>query len=566
MNFLDFPVEVGVTIFNYLDTKTKINVYNCSDQIKEYFALGCCFLTNIVLSRSTLATIKTLNEKLFLDLAEYMRNLNLSGVQDLTVQNLKPHIHRFVNLRSLDITFTNIYLSDIDEVCPTKVKNIGINFFRCPSSYMNDSISIKCRNTFKERQFEAVHLVVFEYIVTACPLLFLKGLPMVKKLKVTISGSGNLSEFYVDEGYLLSSINDPSYKIEPNFNQLTYQLNVLASPHKLSKQLEGVSRLIFSHLEYICIRHLMKIDIYVSPVLANLFTICCTGIELTVSPDLPANFMMSGYMVFKAWNKATTTFDGKFFDDVLLELKDYFPTYVCMHDQTRMQITNAPSAWFCIDYCVNFEKKIRDLPEKVTLTDFCRRDGETVRCRLPISLSWKSETTQHLTFLSINNILLRRDFFVNLFTACPKLVTLDVYIENEMIREYTKFLSRGIHLAKLKNFMLISDDIEYNKVFEILCNCTSLENVHIRERERVADNEDVVTDNIVVFIQRCVNLYSLFIEAEMTGEGLTMLMAPLRVEAQTLGRDYLCIEVCESYSGWNPFEDVFNPSPLQITN
>uniref|UniRef100_A0A2H1VHG5 SFRICE_019916 n=1 Tax=Spodoptera frugiperda TaxID=7108 RepID=A0A2H1VHG5_SPOFR len=565
MNFLEFPVEIGVTIFNYLDTKTKINVYNCSEQIKEYFALGCCFLTNIVLSRSTLATVKTLNEKLFLDLAEYIRNLNLSGVQDLTVQNLKPHIHRFVNLKSLDITFTNIYLTDIEEVCPAKVKNIGINFFRCPSSYRNDSNKVRCRNTFKERQFEAVHLVVFEYIVTACPLLFLKGLPMIKKLKVTISGSGNMSDVYADVGDLLLSIND-RYEIEPNFNQLTYQLNVLASPHRLSKQLEGVSRLIFSQLEYICIRHLTKIDIYVSPIFINLFTICCTGVEVTVSPDLPPNFTMGGYVVFKAWNKATTKFDKKFFDKVLLELKDYFPTYVCMHNQTRMQLTNAPSSWFCIDHCVNFEKKISDLPEKVTLTDFCRLDGEIMRGRMPISLSWKSEVTHRLTFLSINNILLRRDFFVNLFTVCPKLVTLDVYIENEMIRDYTKFLSRAIHLAKLKNFMLISDDIDYNKVFSILSKCTSLENVHIRERERVANREDVTTANIVVFIQKCVNLYSLFIEADMTGEGLTMLMAPLRIQAQMLGRDYLCIEVCESYSGWNPFQDVFNPSPLQITN
>lgn len=563
MNFLDLPVEVGVIIFNYLDTKTKINVYNSSEQIREYFASGLCHLKSVVLSRSTLATVKTLDEKLFVNLGEHIRELNLSGVQDLSVQNLKPHINRFVNLKSLDITFTNIYLSDIGQVCPQTVKNIAINFFKCPNSYKNENTHIKCREIFKERKFEVIHFVIFEFIVSASPLKFLKGVPMIKDLKLTISD--NYKDFF-DLSHPETSPSDP-YEIETNFNKLTYVFRDCAVTHKLSTQLDGVSKLSFHQLEYMFIMYLEKISIYVSPIFANMFTTCCNDLKVEVSISLPQNFLLDGNIIFKAWNKATTKFDDEFFSKLLLELTDYFPTYVCMHNQKKMQIVKAPSSWYCIDCCENFEKKLNDLPDKVTLTDFCRHDGIVRRCRRPISLSKECKTTRHLTFLRINNVPLRKDFFTNLFTACPKLVTLDIDMEkNGMIRGFTESLSKGIHIAKLKNFMLTSEDIEYEIIFEILSHCVSLENVHICEYERLVDDDEINTDNIVLFIEKCVNLYSLFIEADMAGEGLTMLMAPLRIAAQILERDHLCVEVCESHCGWNPFVDVFNPSPLHILN
>ncbi|XP_021185204.2 uncharacterized protein LOC110372648 [Helicoverpa armigera] len=568
MNFLDLPVEVGVIIFNYLDTKTKIDVYNSSVHIREYFASGWCHLKNVILSRSTLATVKTLNDKLFVNLAEHISCLNLSGVQDLTVQNLKPHISRFVNLKSLDLTFTNIYLSDIGEVCPKTVRNIGINFFKCPSSYKNERINEKCREIFKERQFKAIHFVIFEFIVSASPLKFLNGVPLVQDLKLTVSD--NYKDFF-DLSHHETSYSNP-YEIETNFSKLTYLFRDCAVTHKMSAQLDGISRLNFNQLEYIFVMYLEKIAIYVSPIFSSIFPIQnymnhCNDFKLEISSYLPQNFMLDGNIIFKAWNKATTTFDDVFFKKLMLELKDYFPTYICMHNQTKMQIVKGPSNWYCIDSCENFEKKLDYVPEMVTLTDFCRRDGVVMRCRRPISLCKESKTIRHLTFLRINNIPLRKDFFTHLFTACPKLVTLDIYVEKHgMIRGYTQSLSKAIHLAKLKNFMLTSEDVEYEIIFEILSHCISLENVHICEYERAANDDEVVTANIVKFIEQCVNLYSLFIEADMSGEGLTMLMAPLRVTAQTLERNHLCIEVCESYCGWNPFVDVFNPSPLHILN
>lgn len=560
MNFLNLPVELGVIIFNYLDTATKINVYNSCGEIRDYFASGFCHLENVVLSKSTLATVKTLNDSLFINLGEHIRDLNLSGVQDLTVENLQPHINRFVNLKFLDITFTNIYLSDIAKVCPQNLKHIAINFFKCFSNYSNESVNITCRQVFHERRFEAVHFVVFEFNVSASPLLFLKGIPPIKNLKLTVSDN------YKDFVDLSRHQNCSTSQIDVNFDKLTFVFRDCAVTHKMSRQLDGVSRLDFSQLEYIFIMYLEKIVIYVSPVFSNIFTVNCNDLKVEISSYLPQNFMLDGNIIFKAWNKLTTTFDDNFFSKLLLEFKDYFPTYVCMHSKTKIKIMNSPSNWYCIDNCDRFEKKLEDLPENVTLTDFCRRDGVVMRCRLPISISKDSKSLSHLTFLRVNNIPLRKDFFTHLFNGCPKLATLDLYVEKHgMIRAYTQSLDKSFHLAKLKNFMLTSEDIEYEIIFDILSRCLTLENVHICEYERTS-NDDVTVNNIIMFIENCVKLYSLFIEADMSGEGLTMMMAPLRITAQQLGRDYLCIDVCESYCGWNPFVDVFNPSPLHILN
>lgn len=555
MDFLSLPVEIGSKIFDYLDTKTKINVYNSCSELREYLA-SWCHPKRVVLSRSTLATVKTLEEELFYDLGEHILELDLSGVPDLTVDNLKPHIQRFVNLKSLDVTFTNIYLAHISQICPKSLKSIGINFFKCCSNNKYD----ESKEVFKERKFEAIHFVIKELSLSASPLNFLKDVSTVNDLKLTICD--NYKEF-------LSISNDHSdasagNRIEINFNKLTLVARDCVVTHKFSKQLDGVTRLNFKQIEYIFMMYLEKIEIYVSPLLAKLFSVNCSELKVEVSSYLPLNFMLDGNIVFKAWNKETTNFDDEFYKHLLLELKDYFPTYYCMHSNHNMKITESPSSWFCIDKCENFEK-IQNIPDKITLTDFCRRGGIVIRCRLPIGLSKSSKALQHLTFLRISNIPTRSMFFHLLFEQCPKLVTLDVYTEDAcMLETYTRSLSQAIHLATLKNFMLTAKDIHYEVIFGILSKCPSLENVHICEYDREMNDEDFDQRTVLAFIESCANLYSLFIEADMSAEGLTMMMSPMRVAAQTLERDYLSIEVCQSNWGWNPFADVFNPSPLHI--
>lgn len=561
MIFFDLPIEVGILIFNYLDIKSKINVYNSSLALRRFFAP--CHFKKIVLSRSTVARANTLKQDFFVDFGQHIQELNFSGVADLSADKLRIHIPQFINLRTLDLTFTNIYLSDLPEVCPEGLKNISINFFKCPRRCVRDGIWEKCRSVFKEKLFDYVHFIIFEFLDSDTPLLFLKGLPSTRDLKITVAD--NYKDFWELEDVPLSLEDD----IEVNFSKLSYLFRDCRVTHKTSKCLRGVSNLGFEKLEYIFIMYLEKIIIYISPVFRSTFFVNCSDLRVEISTYLPLDFMLDGNIIFKAWNKAMTTFDEQFFTKLTEEFKDYFPSYICMHSKIKMVVTNSPSDWYCIDSCDGFENSLEYLPNKVTLTDFCRRDGSVIRCNRPITLSPNSETLKNLTFLRLSNICIRNDFFTILFFQCHKLTTLDIYVEKRgrlgMFRGYILSLSKSIHLAKsLRNIKLTSEDIEYEILFDTLSRCPTLENIHICEYERALGDGDVDVSNILLLIERCECLYSLFIEADMSPEALTMLICPLRETAQRLERDHLCIEVSDCYRGWNPFVNVFNPSPLHI--
>ncbi|CAB3233060.1 unnamed protein product [Arctia plantaginis] len=192
MDFLNLPVEIGSKIVEYLDIKSKINVYNSCDELKDFFATWCN-IKSVVLSRSTLATVKTLEEKLFSDLGQQIIELNLSGVPDLTAEKLKPYIPRFARLKCLDVTFTDIYLGDISEICPQNLKKIGINYFKCFNNYTYDKITEESKAVFKDRQIESVHFIVMELSLSASPFKFLKDVNSIKDLKLTIAD--NYKEF-----------------------------------------------------------------------------------------------------------------------------------------------------------------------------------------------------------------------------------------------------------------------------------------------------------------------------------------------------------------------------------
>lgn len=562
MNILDLPIEVGILIFNYLDTKSKINVYNSCNAIRIYFAP--CHVQKLVFSKSTAATIQSLDEHFFLDLAIlHVQELNLSGVADLSKDALKKYINQLSQLKALDITFTNIYLSDLPEICPVNLKTIAINFFKCPMKCIKDGIWDNIKTFFIQKMFQSVHFILFEFLDSATPLIFLKEVPLVENVKITVAD--NYKDFWDLEDVSPSLTDD----VDVNFSQLCYLFRDCRVTHKTSGCLKGVADLDFELLEYIFIMYLEKIIIYISPVFRNIFFVICSDLRVEICPYLPSDFLLDGNIIFKAWNRSTTNFDDIFFENLLLELKDFFPSYVCMHSKIKLSVTNAVSDWYCIDSCEGFEKKLEYLPEKVTLTDFCRKDGAVIRSNRPITLSPESKTLQNITFLRLSNICIRKDFFNVLFTVCYKLITLDIYVEKRgrlgVFRGYISSLSKSIHHAKrLKNIKITSEDIEYEILFATLSRCLTLENIHICEYERVLGDGDIDVKNILTLIKKCYNLYSLFIEADMSPEALTMLMCPLREAAQKYERNYLCIEVCDCYRGWNPFVDVFNPSPLHI--
>lgn len=562
MNILDLPVEIGNLILSYLDTKSKISVYSIFE-FRQFYAP--CLLRKFDISRSSVASMKTLTLDIFQDFAANIQELNLSGIADLTVDKLVHHIQQCTNLKTLDVTFTSIYLSDLAELCTEYLKNISINFFKWPRKNKSDDVWRKTLNIFKRQQFERVHFVVLEFFDSDSPLIFLKDVPRTKHLKITVAD--NYRDLWeIDEEDIPSDVEGP---IDINFTNLFYIFRDCRVTHKSSRSLRGVSNLDYKQIEYIFIMYLEKIYIYVSPVFSRIFALNCTDLQIEICTFLPLDFLLDGNIIFKAWNKSNTDFNDDFFECLLKELTDYFPTYMCMHKRLQMKVTEAPSNWYCIDSCEGFERILDNLPEKVTLTDFCRREGTVLRCNRPITLVSESKTLKNITYLRLSNICLKEDFFATLFVQCKNLYTLDVYIEKRgrlgTYRGSSLSLSNSIYLTKsLKNIKLTSEDIEYEMIFASLCQCPTLENIHICEYERTVADDEIDVQNILLLIEKCNDLYSLFIEADMSPESLTILMAPLRAAAQNLQRDHLCIEVCDSYGGWNPFADVFNPSPLHI--
>lgn len=559
MNLLDLPLEVGVLIFSYLDTRSKITIYNCNSGLRKFFAP--CHMKRVTLSRNVIGKVKTLKENIFVDLGKYVQELNLSCVPNLTAKELKDHISLMSNLKHLDITFTDIYLSDFVPICPEKLKKLSANFFKNPRTSRFSDTWEASKELFKERQFTKVHLIVFDLIDSEIPLTFLKEVPIIEDLKITVAD--NYKDFWeLDEEDSPFTRDDD---VEINFSKLNYVFRDCRVTHKTSKFLRGVANLDYSRLEYIFIMYLEKIVIYVSPIFRSTFMVHCSDLQVEVSYFLPQNFMLDGNIVFKAWNKETTIFDDNFFNNVSQELIDYFPTYVCMHKFLRMKVTPSPSQWFCIDDCDGFEYLITDLPEKVTLTNFCRSEGTVIR-NTPISLRLEAQSLRSLTFLRLSNIRLKEDFFAVLFASAKRLNTLDLYVEKRgRLGRFGGLLSKSIHLTRsLKNLKLTSENVYYESLFKTLSKCPSLENVHICEYERASGNSEISVFDIRLMIEKCVNLYSLFIEADMSPESLTLLMSPLRDAAQRNNRDHLTIEVCDCYRGWNPFADVFNPSPLHI--
>lgn len=563
MNLIDLPIELVTIILSYLDTKSKINIYNCSSEMKKFFAP--CLMKRVSISRSVIGKLETLKQSIFFDLGTFIQELNLSSVPDLQAGNLKVHLKHMKNLRHLDITFTDIFLSEfVDILCPENLESLSVNFFKNPRNARLNDIWDIARDLFREKQFTKVHFVVFDFLESDIPMSFLNGIPIIEDLKITVADNYKDVWEIDDED---SSITKDD--VEINFSKLNYVFRDCRVTHKTSKVLRGVANLDYNRLEYIFIMYLERIVIYVSPIFQSTFMVHCSDLQVDVSYFLPQNFMLDGNIIFKAWNKDATSFDDKFFKDLSQELRHYFPTYVCMHKLIRMQVTPSPNQWFCIDNCDGFEYVLTDLPENVTLTDFCRRDGVIKRSKRPITLKPEASTLQNLTFLRLSNIYLQHDFFTILFSSAKRLATLDLYMEKQArlrkFRGNIQWLSNAIHLTtSLKNIKLTSEDIAYETIFEVLSRCPTLENVHICEYERSLGHNEISTINIVLMIEKCINLYSLFIEADLSPENLTILMSPLRDAAQKNGRDHLTIEVCDCYRGWNPFVDVFNPSPLHI--
>lgn len=423
MNLLDLPVELGILILDYLDLDAKANLYDAIDVFKKYFAPT--HVRKVNFSHSSQCAPLLLQRRIFKDLSINVKELNLSCVPNITTQNVKCHLERMNNLEILDLTFTDVYLPEFIDICPNTVKDISVNFFKFPI-LTEPNIWDKCKRFFSEK-FKKVHIVVFKLFDSDGPLIFLEQVKRLIEIKVTVTD--NYKNFgTVPEGWLVPL----KYNIEPECDKLSYYIKDCKITHRTARCLKGVINLNFDKYEYIFIMYLERIVVYVSPVFKDLFAEVCSDFKLKVRMKLPRNFILDGNIIFKAWNKETTVFDEKFFENIAIEYKDMFPTFLCMHSGVNLKIINAKSDWLCIDSCQDFDKMMEDVPSKITLTNFCRRAGNVLRNDNSITLNPEySMALRNITFLRLSNVFVDDIFFFNLFLSCKDLNTLDIHMEND---------------------------------------------------------------------------------------------------------------------------------------
>ncbi|XP_063617187.1 uncharacterized protein LOC134790349 [Cydia splendana] len=536
------------------------------------------------LSRSTLATAKTLGLEVFQNWSANIVELNLSGIKDLTADQLRPYKESFTSLKTLDITFTKIFLCDLDKICCESIKNIGINFFK--PHFFKPSLNVdilrrlgphkdkdwtNISELFKKQKFEKVHFILLRFHRLEFPIKFMEDISLTKDLKITLADwCGHCRGMSCEEYEPFTDFAGSSYI---NFEKLSYIFRYCHETsqrnHQSPEWLGGISNLNYTQIEYIFIMHYNGIiRICVSPKMSEIFMPNHhSNIAVRVQSPLSVNFKVRGNIVLKAWNANLTVFDDDFFEALLLELTDYFPTYVCMRRKTKMNATQAPSNWYCIDSCDTYDGFVDNIPENVTLTDVCRK-GYLPEWNQPITLKIELGFFKNITFLSVRDVFLKDDFFGHIFLQCKKLHTLDVFIQKRdtlcLGKDCTLSLFTNLHETRLKNLRLHLRDIDYSNIFNSFSKCSSLENIHIcDQRDEVVD--EASNKSILLFMEKCSNLYNLFIEAEMETDDFEVLEYRLNFAAKKLAKDHLSIQVCYYGCNFNPFADVFNPSPLDIT-
>ncbi|XP_045761328.1 uncharacterized protein LOC123864746 [Maniola jurtina] len=402
MNLINLPPEIWITVINYLDTKSKLNLYNTSLKVRGFFVP--INFKNISLSRSTLATIRSLKLDLFLDVAKHVHELNLSGVPDITPAALEPCMKNFKNLITLDVTFTSICLSDLGKICPKTLRNIHINFFKRPKTcYVEFREKWDCaKQVFTEQQFINVHFIVFHFMSSFFPLLFLNELPRIEYLKVDVMDA---HKYYLEGEYY------PEKLTNINFSRLRYSFYNCHAALKQQLQID------FEKVEYICMTYSKKIVIYVSPIFKHLFP-NNSILTVKVKNILPSSVIQEN-AIFHAWNKSTTTFDEKLFKSILEDYKDCFPMYICMHNILRRDKINVSTNWYCLDESNSFEKIVKYNAKKVTCTD---------KMTIPTLIKFDEwDRIRNITFLRISNLYFGEDSILLLFSNCKRIVTLDIY-------------------------------------------------------------------------------------------------------------------------------------------
>lgn len=572
----DLPEDIIFIIVKLLDLKSIINLYEASVYLGKILSLPGV-VREWPMSLNSMATVQSLKLNFFKDIACHLQEINMCGVIDVCKTTVMPALRRLKNLKTLDVSYTDIDLLDFFDMydaCPT-IKNVCINFsFRNAGHKLAQSLILKGQNVFEKMEnvhfvgttFNLLYVDIAKYILQKANL---------NKLKYTIIHKADYGRIEC-EGH---------YKGTVKFKQLfIYFMNVDGNYGNF-RNIPVFSNFNLANFEFIIIYNrvviLEEIEVYVTPIFTDFFQ---NMFRITAKSLSAFNNNLTGNMGILMFNKESNRFDNKFFASLYKRLKNCFPVYFQSESHTPVSdyfnwFYTYPTMSLSVNnnkIASNIQFKKKRVANPSLILDYDAIFKNKTRFKLsisftdnlghPVALSPSCDFLSKITFLSLSgNVRYSVEFFNVLFRCCSNLETLDIVAPS--ISPCVSPVSRSVALSKtLKNLRLIDKRFDFNTFFQSLSQCKTLENIHVLDRSSENTN---LADPRMLF-KNCDNLYCVCIKACMSNETKRKMNRIFSNAKSSLKKYQLDIRLCQIYMSpehdqfyYDQYMDVFNVYPIK---
>lgn len=577
----DVPEEVLIMIVKMLDLPDQQNLYNTSQYFR--YLLPNCGITKCTMSMNKMATMNTLKTNIFKSISANLLELNMQGVPDLkSVKLVLPAFKRLKRLKTLDISYTNLNIPDLEEivkVCPS-LKNIAVNFVfgRSPIIKIDEKSFMEYQQLFN--QFENIHFVgSLTNLLLSRTVVYMLEKAKLDTLKLSAVEFDHMNTALVDRF---------TPCVAPSFNHLSLFLVDWRAKrtYDFLRNFPIIAALDLKDYEFFVIStvHIHDVTVCASPKLCAFFT-KHFNVKVESVTDHTRNLV--GNVALMMWKRETTQFDDIFFNRLYKRVKPYFPFYykepsqaICPPDYDWIFTEPTPCL---IDMG---ESSAKEGKRRKTLVPTVVLDYDHVllqKSKTQLSIAFKFQTLsvillptyadyfQKITFFSISGgaVNYHSEFFSILFQNFYNLVTLSVECPNLASRGYYHAICRAIKSSKsLKNLRIVDKGMDFKIIFDSLSECKTLENINLADLKQWDHNKIADPDNLV---RSCTNLNSIFIEALFAQTSLKKQIQLFNKARQTRKRPHLKVVVNFEVHpfpfkyNYDPFLEVFQLNPIKPT-
>ncbi|XP_022821478.1 uncharacterized protein LOC111352967 [Spodoptera litura] len=575
------PEEVMIMIVKMLDLSDQLNLFNTCHYFRH--VLSNSGISKFSMFMNKMATVNILKTHYFKSISANLLELNMQAVPDLKlVKSVLPALKRLNRLKTLDISYTNLNIPDLQEivkVCPS-LKNIVINFVfgRSPIIRIDENMLKGYQELFNH--FENIHFVgSLTNLLLSRTVIHMLEKAKLETLKLSAVEYDHMNTSLV-ERYTPS--------VATSFDHLALFLVDWRAKrtYDFLSNFPIVAALNWKDYEFCVIStmHVRDMNVCASPKLYPFFT---THFNVKVESVTDHTRNLVGNIALMMWKKETTQFDDIFFNRLYERVKPYFPFY---YKETNQEICPPNYDWFFTEPTPCLidmgEPSSKESKRRKTLVPTVVLDYDHVliqKTKTQISVAFKFETIsaillptyadyfQKVTFFSISGgaVNYHSEFFSILFQNFYNLVTLSVECPNLTSRGYSHNICRYIKAStSLKNVRIVDKGIDFQKLFDALSECSTLENINLADLKQWDHTKVADPDNLV---RSCTNLYSVFIEALFDQTSLKKQIQLFNKARSTRKRPHLKVMVNFEANpfpfkyNYDPFLDVFQLNPIKPT-